>query len=129
MRALVSIPVAAFVVGSCAIQAGDVAAQSSALSLAGRTAGPPERCVLIQPTEAMRVSQSDPHALLYGRGRTIWLNRLAGQCSLNATYTLVTESIGSSYCRGDRVRSFDNFTHIPGNSCILGDFVPYRRAN
>ena len=129
MRALLAIPIAAFVVASCAMQAGDVASQSSPLSLAGRTAGPPERCVLIQPTEAMRVSQSDAHALLYGRGHTIWLNRLAGQCSLKATDTLVTESIGSSYCRGDRVRSFDNFTRIPGNSCILGDFIPYRRAN
>ena len=126
---IVLIPVSAFVLASCAMQAGDVAAQTSPLSLAGRTAGRPERCVLIQPTEAMRVSQSDPHALLYGRGKTIWLNRLAGQCSLNATHTLVTEAIGASYCRGDRVRSFDNFTRIPGNSCILGDFIPYRHVN
>jgi hypothetical protein len=111
------------------MQAGDVGHRGSTLGLAGRTAGPPERCVLIQPAEAMRVSQSDRRALLYGRGQTIWINHLAGECGFKTTDTLVTESIGSSYCRGDRVRSFDSFTRIPGNSCILGDFVPYRRAN
>jgi len=39
----------------------------------------------------------------------------------------VTEPIGSQYCRGDIVRSFDRQSRIPGPACILGDFVPYTR--
>ena len=95
------------------------------LGLAGRTAGAPQRCVIIQPAEAFRVSQSDRHTLLYGSGRTIWANHLGAGCGFDSSLTLVSQPIGSSHCRGDLVRSFDSFTRIPGPSCVLGDFIPY----
>jgi hypothetical protein len=41
---------------------------------------------------------------------------------------LVTEPVGSYHCRGDIVRSIDRYSRIPGPSCILGDWVPYRRS-
>jgi hypothetical protein len=82
--------------------------------------------VPIRPTETLRISESDPHMLLYGSGRTLWVNRL-GSCAFRSDDILVTEPTGSEHCRGDLVRSFDRTSHIPGPSCVLGDFVPYSR--
>ena len=71
-------------------------------------------------------ADSDRHMLLYGNGRTIWANRL-GQCTFGSDDVLVTEPMGSYYCRGDLVRSFDRLSRIPGPACVLGEFVPYNR--
>lgn len=95
--------------------------------LAGRVAGPPQRCVLIERQEALRVSDEDGGTLLYGRGGTIWVNRVGPACRFSHDDILISEPIGAYYCRGDRIRSFDRFTKIPGSACILGDFVAYRR--
>jgi hypothetical protein len=95
--------------------------------LAGRSAGPAERCLLIQPAESLHVSENDGHTLLYGSGRTIWANRVGRGCSFRSDDILITAPIGSYHCRGDLVRSMDRFTRIPGSSCLLGDFVPYTR--
>jgi hypothetical protein len=96
-------------------------------SLAGRTAGAGQRCVVIEQSEPLRVSESDPHVLLYGNGKTIWANQLQSGCNFHHGDTLVSQPIGSSHCRGDLVRSVDPFTHIQGPSCLLGDFIPYTR--
>ena len=95
--------------------------------LAGRSVGAPQRCVLINQFEALRTSDSDRHLLLYGSGKTIWANPLGRQCGFGSDDVLITEPVGSYYCRGDLVRSMDRFTRIPGPACILSDFVPYTR--
>ena len=95
--------------------------------LAGRTAGAPQRCTLIQAGEAFRVSDTDRRILLYGKGRTIWANRVAPACEINVSDILVTDPIGPYYCRGDLVRSFDRINRVPGAACKLGEFVPYTR--
>src|SRR5690242_846047 len=96
--------------------------------LAGRTAGAPQPCVPITQTESsLRISEGDRHTLLYGSGPTIWVNRLGPGCGFAQTDTLVSEVQGSHYCRGDIVRAIDVLSRIPGPSCVLGDFVPYRR--
>ena len=97
-----------------------------AAELAGRTAGPPQQCIPIVRTEALRASETDQHVLLYGRGRTIWANDLGPGCGFSPNNTLITHPI-SRYCRGDVVRSFDPVGRIPGQSCLLGDFIPYTR--
>jgi hypothetical protein len=100
--------------------------QGPPTELSGRSPGPAQHCVLIDQTSALRVSESDRHTLLYGSGKTIWANPL-GQCGFGYDDVLVTEPLGSYHCRGDLVRSFDRSSHIPGPSCVLGDFVPYSR--
>ena len=93
--------------------------------LAGRTAGPPQRCVSLEPNESLRIA--GPNAFLYGAGRTIWLNVPPGDCrGLRESDVLVTEPLGQ-HCRGDLVRSIDRYSKIPGPSCRLGDFIPYTR--
>jgi hypothetical protein len=65
-------------------------------------------------------------ALLFGSGSTIWLNthRCPGVTDNDLP---IFEPSGSQYCRGDIVRTVDRLTHVPGPSCVLGDFVPYAR--
>ena len=94
--------------------------------LAGRSAGPPKDCV---PASAgASLVARDPRTLVYRRGDTIWVNRLAADCpGLNAMSTLVVELHGSQYCRGDPVRAVEPGQSIPGPICVLGPFTPYRR--
>ena len=118
--------VLALVLGSCVPAPPAERQQGPAQELAGRVAGAPKRCVSIASQQSLRVSDSDRHVLLYGNGRTIWINRI-GQCTFGSDDVLVTEPFGSSYCRGDLVRSFDRQSRIPGPACVLGEFVPYNR--
>jgi hypothetical protein len=95
--------------------------------IAGRTPGPAQRCVQLVPNESLRIVS--PNALLYGAGRTVWLNRPPGDCrGLRESDVLVTEPINGQHCSGDLVRSFDRYSRIPGPSCRLGEFVPYTRG-
>jgi hypothetical protein len=94
--------------------------------LAGRVAGAPQRCIPFNRTDPLRMA--DSRTLLYGYGRTVWVNRLGSRCSGFARDAiLVAEPLGAQYCRGDRIRSVDPVSHLPGPACIIGDFVPYTR--
>ena len=94
--------------------------------LAGRTAGTPQSCVTIQRDENLVVV--DSRTVLYGSGKTVWLNHLRTECpGMNSMNILVTEPHGGQYCSGDTVRSLDAVSKVPGPTCVLGDFVPYTR--
>jgi hypothetical protein len=121
-----TIPLLALALASCAAPPPGAQQQSPPVELAGLSAGPPARCVEINSQQSLRTSDNNRHVLLYGNGRTIWTNQL-GSCSFGSDDVLVTEPIGSQFCRGDIVRSFDRQSRIPGPACILGDFVPYAR--
>jgi hypothetical protein len=116
----------AVLAGSCAAPPPTAHLEGPPAELAGRSAGPPQRCVMTDQTSSLRISDNDRHTLLYGAGKTIWANHL-GQCGFGDNDLLVTEPLGSYNCRGDLVRSFDRSSHIPGPACVLGDFVPYSR--
>lgn len=114
----------AALVGSCAPT--EPAASGPLAELSGRTAGAPQRCVTIEQSQSLRIA--DSQTVIYGSGRTIWVNRLASSCPGADTFDiLVVEPIGPQYCRGDRVRPLDPVSKMPGPVCILGDFVPYSR--
>jgi len=93
---------------------------------AGRVAGPPQTCV---PTDQISALHAiDEQTLAYGSGRTIYINRLGGPCpGMRPLSTLIVDVYGSQYCRGDRVRAREPGSIIAGPTCILGDWVPYRR--
>ena len=101
------------------------AQQGPVEELAGRAAGPPQRCVSIVSQQSLHPADRDHHILLYGYGRTIYANQLGPQCTFRSDDVLVMEPAGSFYCRGDIVRTFDRLSRIPGPACVLGDFVPY----
>lgn len=117
----------ATVLASCVATPPTAGIERPPIELAGRTAGAPQQCVPIEQSDSLRVSDNNRHTLLYGSGKTIWADRLASECSMSANDLLVTEPIGSHYCRGDIVRSIDRLSRIPGPSCVLGNFVPYTR--
>ena len=111
---------------ACSDQPPQAAGPMQIAEIAGRVAGPAQQCVTLRPNESVRTTDSDRHVLLYGSGRTIWVNHL-GSCSFGSNDALLIERTGSDLCRGEIIRSFDPNTRIPGQSCILGDFIPYTR--
>lgn len=116
----------ALFLGSCTAAQPYAERQGPPIELAGRTAGPPRRCAMLTQLDSLRVSETDRHTLIYGSGKTIYANNL-GQCRFGNDDILVTEPTGSQLCGGDIVRSMDRYSHIPGPTCILGDFIPYTR--
>lgn len=94
---------------------------------AGRVAGQPRRCVPItSPSDGLRAI--DRQTVVYRSGGTNWLNRLEYDCpGLRPLATLIVDTTGSRYCRGDRVRPLEAGIAIPRSVCALGDFTPYRR--
>lgn len=102
------------------------AAEAPVAELSGRTAGAPQRCVTVLPGESLRML--DEGRLVYGSGRTLWVNRLRGQCpGLDRMDALALEATGSQYCSGDKVRPLEPVTGTAGPFCILGEFIPYTR--
>lgn len=94
--------------------------------LAERQAGEPVSCVDPMPGRGLQIV--DRSTLVYESGDTIFVNRLEAECpSLRPTSTLIVETFGSRYCRGDRVRASEPGSSIPGPYCLLGNFTPYRR--
>ena len=110
--------------GSC-VPAQPIAREAPIRELTNRTAEAPERCVVIQPGEALRVG--GPGTLLYGRGRTLWVNQLGPACAFSPHALLIIEPVGQHHCRGDLVRAVDPQGFGPPTACRLGDFVPYTR--
>jgi hypothetical protein len=72
----------------------------------------------------MRIT--DSHNLIYSEGSTVWLNTT--NCpAVTFDDLLVLHPTGSEHCRGDIVNTVDRSSGIPGPSCVMGDFIPYRR--
>ncbi len=94
--------------------------------LAGRTAGEAEECV--PGSSAGSLVARDSQTLVYRDGDTLWVNRLEAACpGLRPTSTLIVDLHGSQYCRGDRFRTVEPGGSIPGPTCLLGRFTPWRR--
>ena len=124
MRALIPIAAAALIAGCSrpVMPPGSGFAEA----VAGRVAGAPQICIPVTPAENLHAV--DAQTIAYGFGRTIFINRLASPCpGLGETNTIIVEANpGNRYCRGDRVRGLETGAIIPGPSCNLGDWVPYR---
>ena len=122
MRPLILIAPAVILV-SCTRPA-EPAGASFARELAGHVAGTPQSCVSTFPNQNLRVI--DASTIAYGSGRTIYVNKLAGDCPALSQYnTVIAEVQGGQYCRGDHVRGLEPGAVIPGPWCNLGDWTPY----
>lgn len=115
----------AAILGSCAPPPPAMAPRPLA-ELAGRTPGPAKDCVPIRTSENLRVAD-DRSTLIYGSGKTIWVNALGPSCRFGFDDIPIFEPTVSSYCRGDIVRTVDRYSRIPGPSCVLGPFVSFTR--
>ncbi|WP_156930296.1 hypothetical protein [Sphingomonas jaspsi] len=102
--------------------------QELAVTLAGRTAGTPLRC--IPNYRATQMEVVDDRTFLYRDGKTIYLQRPRAPCTglANRSFTLVTKQYGTNQlCSGDISQLVDLRTGMQGGACVFGDFVPYTK--
>ncbi len=98
-----------------------------ARELEDKTAGPPQAC--ITRFEAERMDSPTEEVLLFrASNQLVYVNRPDGGCpATGGSRRIERRSIGSNLCRGEAFQVVDNQTGAYIGSCILGDFVPYRR--
>jgi hypothetical protein len=101
--------------------------QKLAKLLDGRVAGQPRSCINTRVNSESQVI--DGTAVVYGRGRTIWVNVPANARDLDSDDALLVRQTGSQLCRQDIVTTFDATGGFYTGNVFLGDFVPYTRAN
>jgi hypothetical protein len=105
------------------------AAKELADALAGRVAGPPQRCISNWPQ--VEVQTIDDWTILYKEGNTVYVQNPRGGCSglASGARTLVTRQVGTSQmCDGDINQTVDLLSHTGGAACVFGPFIPYTRA-
>lgn len=113
--------------GSCTAAPPPPAGNAPIPEIAGRIAGPAQRCVLTEQGVGLHIANRN--TLTYRSGKTIYVNQVQGNCGGYSQWdTIVVEPIGTQYCTGDLVRSFDPVSKIPGPSCRLGEFIPYTKG-
>ena len=97
-----------------------------ARELAGRIAGPAKSCVSSNQSQGLRAV--DGQTIAYELGTTLWVNRLEQACpAISPHNTIIAESNGAQFCRGDHIQGLETGAIIPGPTCTLRDWVPYRR--
>lgn len=95
--------------------------------LEGRVAGEPRSCINTRIHSNSQVL--DETAIVYGRGRTIWVNVPANARDLDSHDALLTKQFSSSLCRQDVITTFDASGGFYTGNVFLGDFVPYTRVD
>jgi len=101
--------------------------QKLAKLLEGRVAGAPKNCINTRVNSDSQVI--DKTAVVYGRGRTIWVNIPANARDLDSDDALLIRQTGAQLCRQDIVTTFDSAGGFYTGNLFLGDFVPYTRAD
>jgi hypothetical protein len=94
--------------------------------LEGRVAGEPERCLPFTAASDLKVI--DRTALVYGRGKTIWVNRPSNADSLDDDDVLVRSSHTAQVCSLDLVKLVDRSSFMQVGTVGLNEFVPYTKA-
>ena len=94
--------------------------------LAGRQAGEPVNCISLLDSQDTRVI--DRTAIVYGSGRTIWVNRPDNARALDSDDVLVTRLHTSQLCSLDTVHLRDRSAHFMTGFVNLNKFVPYRKV-
>lgn len=98
-----------------------------------RVAGAPIRCIPSLSARQAQIVAADSGRVAFrdGVGSTVYVSQLrGGTCQqLNSSmYTLVTAGGGTfGLCSGEPARVVDLHNGVTVDSCVLGDFTPYRR--
>ena len=103
------------------------ASRELADALAGRVAGPPQRCITTYRTTS--VHPIDDWTILYDQGSTIYVQNPRGGCPGvgRGNDILVTRQTSTQICDGDIARTVDLTSRVEGGGCVFGPFVPYTR--
>lgn len=123
---------AALVLGSCSTAPAEQArspraAQELADALAGRVAGPPQRCITTYRTT--KVTPIDDFTILYDQGSTIYVQNPRGGCPGvgSGSDILVTRQTTNQLCNGEIAQTVDLTSRVERGGCVFGPFVPYTR--
>ncbi|MFN2099023.1 hypothetical protein [Altererythrobacter sp. MF3-039] len=102
--------------------------QKLAKILEGRVAGEPESCITTFGSGNLRII--DKTALVYERGKTVWVNYTRNPKSLDDDDYMVIRKYGSGsqLCRLDNVTTRDRGGNFFSGVIFLEDFVPYRKV-
>jgi hypothetical protein len=97
-------------------------------ALVGRSAGKPQSCVQLRDLGSSEVIGDD---IFYRSSRKLlYRNQTSGGCGHRGYGdALITRTYSSNLCRGDVVRTADLHSGFETGFCILGDFVPYKKAD
>lgn len=95
--------------------------------LEGRVAGEPTPCIRTPPNDQVRVI--DDTAIVYGRGKTIYVNRTSRPSDIDDRDTMVIRRFsGSQLCKTDTVTTIDRGSQMFSGVIFLSEFVPYTRV-
>ncbi|MBC2653182.1 hypothetical protein H7F50_08380 [Novosphingobium flavum] len=101
--------------------------QQLAKAIEGRVAGKPVSCIDPRLNANSRVI--DRTAIIYGSGRTIYVQQPANASALRSDDILLTELVGTTQlCNIDMVRLIDRNGFWFRGFVNLNPFVPYTRA-
>jgi len=104
------------------------AEQELAEALAGRVAGPPQRC--IDSYRTTKVHPIDDWTIIYDQGSTIYVQNPKGGCPGigRGSDILVTTQIGTAQlCENEIARTVDLTSRVEGGGCVFGPFTPYTK--
>jgi hypothetical protein len=105
------------------------ATEALAKALAGRTAGPAVRCVPNFRSSDMKIV--DDGTILFGEGRTVYLQRPAGGCpglGIGGNSLVARQFATNRMCQGDINEVVDVRNGITIGSCVFEDFIPYTKG-
>lgn len=95
--------------------------------LEGREAGEPVNC--INSLAHQRVTTIDDTAYVYGRGKTIYVQRTTRPQDIDRDDVLVLERFsGSQLCRQDIANTVERYSGFFTGAVRFEDFVPYTRV-
>lgn len=95
--------------------------------LEGRVAGEPTSCIRTPPNDRVRVI--DDTAIVYVRGKTIYVNRTSRPSDIDDRDTMVIRRFsGSQLCKTDTVTTIDRGSQMFSGVIFLSEFVPYTRV-
>lgn len=103
------------------------AAKELADALAGRVAGPPQRC--ISTYRNTKVQPIDDFTILYDQGSTIYVQNPRGGCPGvgSGGDVLVTRQVTNQICDGEIAQTVDLTSRVSRGGCVFGPFVPYTK--
>lgn len=94
--------------------------------LDGREAGEPVSCIRFRPNDRLQVI--DDTAIVYGRGKTIYVNYTKRPERIDDRDVMVSRRFGSHVCKTDIVTKIDNLTGVYSGNVFLSEFIPYTRV-
>ena len=96
--------------------------------LEGRVAGEPQNCIRVRPN--YRLTTIDDTAYVYGRGRTIYVQRTRHPDKIDDNEALVTRRFsGNQICRQDVVNTIDPVLGFFTGAVFFEEFIPYVRVD